>query len=285
MLKLLVALGVVLVAIATITAFAPAAAVSAGSSPEKVPIIGIASVSLGNVPFGSTETFHIHPGKSSVQRTSDVLNLYFDSSVVSPINDTMSLNDSIHLSKNPLKVNFPVQNGTYNLSNPPQQSYINSISIEGNSSYSYLTIVESIPTQEIYLNGTSIAGAQHVQNSSFYNLTAHFDNLSFVLYSPGAVTVGKILSPVSLYIDAAGAGRNSLLSFSFPLNGGHFSFVFNQVLSSGQPINNYVLSYYQINGFKSPLMQNLASNSVSIAIGGSIFAVLILGIFVYYKRK
>ncbi len=274
-----------IVAIATIVAFAPASAVPVGNAAEKVPMIGLASVELGNSPFSSMETFQIHPGTPAIQRTSHVLNLSFSGNVVSPINDSLSFDDSIHLTTNPLSVDYPVHNGTYRLSIPSQRAYLNSISIQGNTSYTYLTIKESIPTQGISLGGQPVNSTRLVQNSDIYNLTIEYGNSSFVLHSPGLVSVGGALAQVSLSISSAMKGGISYLKFTFPIKDGSFSFVLNQVLSSAQPINNDVINYLQVPGFSSPLLQHLFSNTVSVGIGIAIFLVLVLGLFIYYRKK
>jgi hypothetical protein len=274
-----------MVAVAAVVVIAPANAVTTGQAAEKVPIIGVMSVELGNSAFSSTESFHIHPGTPTVQRTSHVLNLSFSGKIVSPINDSLIFNDSIHLTTNSLTVDYPVHNGTYRLSIPSQRAYLNSISIQGNTSYAYLTIEEDIPTQEIFLNGLQASSTQLVQNNDIYNLTLLYGNSSFVLHSPGLLNVGGVLSQVSLSINSAVKGGSSYLSFSFPIKDGSFSFVFNQVLSSGQPIANDVMSYFQISGFSSPLVQHLTSNSVSVGIGAAIFLVVVVGLFVYYRKK
>jgi hypothetical protein len=285
-LKQLLALSAIVIAIVAVVAFAPAMAVSAGNPAEKVPIIGVLSVDLGNSPFSSMETFQIHPGQETVHRTSNFLNISFANNAVSPINDSLSFNDSIHLSKNPLVVDFPVQNGTYKLSTPPQQSYLNSIFVKGSSSFTYVTIVESLPTQDIYANGIQINGKQMLNNSDFYNLTIAYGNSSFDVHSPGLIYVGNVLTQVSLSINTAAAGASSILRFTFPLKDGPFTFSYNQVLSAGYPINSVVPNQLQVPpGFVSPLIQNLLSNSISLAIGGAIFIGLILGMFVYYRRK
>ncbi|MCL6002653.1 MAG: hypothetical protein M0Z77_09865 [Thermoplasmatales archaeon] len=286
MLKQLLAIAAVLIVVTIIVAFTPALAARAVSTTEKVPMIGVISVEMGNGPFVSSESFHIHVGKSAVERTGSAINLSFASKLVSPINDTISFNDSIHLSKNRMTETFPVANGTYRLVVPPQQSYQNRIAIEGNSSYSYLTIVESLPTQDIMVNGAYANGSQQLQTSDMYNLTMDYGNISFTLHSPGLLYVNGALFQVSLSINTAGTGGKSLLSFSFPIKDGNFSLVFDQVLSSGQQINNDVMSYYQISpSFQSPWLQDFYSNSISLLIGGVIFIVLLLGLFIYYRKK
>ncbi|MCL4447673.1 MAG: hypothetical protein M1163_04710 [Candidatus Thermoplasmatota archaeon] len=284
--KQLLAIAAVLIVVTIIVAFTPALAARAVSTTEKVPMIGVISVEMGNGPFVSSESFHIHVGKSAVERTGSAINLSFASKLVSPINDTISFNDSIHLSKNRMTETFPVANGTYRLVVPPQQSYQNRIAIEGNSSYSYLTIVESLPTQDIMVNGAYANGSQQLQTSDMYNLTMDYGNISFTLHSPGLLYVNGALFQVSLSINTAGTGGKSLLSFSFPIKDGNFSLVFDQVLSSGQQINNDVMSYYQISpSFQSPWLQDFYSNSISLLIGGVIFIVLLLGLFIYYRKK
>ena len=274
-----------LVTIATVLAFAPAQAVDGNSSVEKVPMVNLISVELGNHPFDAMETFQIHPGKSAVVRTVDVLNLSYETNLISPINDTLSVNDSIHISKNKIDQDFLSENGTFEVSAPPKQSYLNSISVSGNTSYSYVTMIEMVPADGIQFNGFSIGGVQKIQSSSMYNLTIDYGNASFVLHSPGLIYVGNALTNISLSINSVMKNGNSLLSFSFPIKDGNYSFTFDQILSSGQSVNDYVMSYYQISGFSSLLMQNLFSNSISLATGGAIFVVLMLALFVYYKKK
>ncbi|MCL5408208.1 MAG: hypothetical protein M1518_02450 [Candidatus Thermoplasmatota archaeon] len=274
-----------LVTVATVLAFAPAQAVNGNSSAEKVPMVNLISVELGNHPFDAMETFQIHPGKSEVVRTVDVLNLSYETDLISPINDTLSVNDSIHISKNQIDQDFLSENGTFEVSAPPKQSYLNSISVSGNTSYSYVTMVEMVPANEIQINGVSIDGIQQVQSSSIYNLTIDYGNASFVLHSPGLIYIGNALTNISLSINSNMRNGNSLLSFSFPIKNGNYTFTFNQILSSGQSVNDYVMSYYQVSGFSSLLMQNLFSNSISLATGGAIFVILMLALFIYYKKK
>ncbi|MEM0134643.1 MAG: hypothetical protein QXU18_05365, partial [Thermoplasmatales archaeon] len=264
--KKLSAVVTLLIVIVTIIAFIPALAQGTGPTVEKVPMITVDYVQMGNGPFKSMEQFQIHSNRSVVKSTSNSIDLSFQNSLVSPINDTLSLNQSIHLSKNQITEDFPVGNGTYKLIIPPQQSYLNSISIDGNSSYKYITIVESIPTGDVIVNGTFVNSTRQIENLSIYNLTMDYGGSSFVLHSPGMVYVGGILTKVVQSINVPAGGGITYISFSFPVSDGSFKVIFNQVLSSSQQINNDVLSYYQINsGFQSPFLQNLLSNSVSIA--------------------
>jgi hypothetical protein len=146
-------------------------------------------------------------------------------------------------------------------------------------------MVEMVPANEIQINGVSIDGIQQVQSSSIYNLTIDYGNASFVLHSPGLIYIGNALTNISLSINSNMRNGNSLLSFSFPIKNGNYTFTFNQILSSGQSVNDYVMSYYQVSGFSSLLMQNLFSNSISLATGGAIFVILMLALFIYYKKK
>ena len=275
----------VLIAVVTIMILASALGAASYSSSEKVPMIALESISLGNNPFGTMETFHISKGDSYVHRTSSLLNLSFVTNLVSPINDSLSLNDSIHLSKNPISVNFPLKNGTYSLSVPSMKSYLNNVKVEGNTSFAYITINEAVPTSDILLNGTFINGTQLIQNASIYNLTLDYGNSSFYLQSPGFVNVGNSVFQVFLSVDTHWGANSTLLRFSFPIIDGAFSFTYNQVVSSGQPIINDVLGQLQVGGFSSYLTQNLRSNAISLGIGGAIFAVIMVGMFAYYKRK
>ncbi|MGC8562873.1 MAG: hypothetical protein ACP5UZ_05310 [Thermoplasmata archaeon] len=276
----------VLIVIATIIAFTPAIAQGAATTVEKVPMITVEDVQMGNSPFGSVEQFQIHFGKSVVKRTGSSLDLSFANNLVSPINDTLSFNDSIHLSKNQITENFTGKNGTFKLVTPPQQSYLNSMTISGNSSYSWLTIVEMVPASSITMNGLYANGTHRINSSGIYNLTIDYSGYPFVLHSPGLVYVGGYLTNVSLLVNNSINEGRAFISFSFPITDGSFSVVFNQVLTSSQQINNDVMSYYQINsGFQSPLLQNLVSNSISIAVGGAIFLIIIIGLFAYYKKK
>lgn len=275
-----------LIVIATVIAFTPAVAQGAGAPVEKVPMISVEYVQMGNTQFGSVEQFQIHQGKSVVERTASSLNISYANNLVSPINDTLSFNDSIHLSKNEMTGYFPSLNGTLKVTAPPQQSYLDSMTISGNSSYSWLTIVEIVPVGSVMFHGSSINGTQKMHTSGIYNMTMDYAGSSYVLHSPGLVYVGNMLTNVSLLINnSAGEGR-TLLSFSFLITDGSFNVVFNQILTSSQQIDNDVMSYFQVTpGFQSPLMQNIQSDSISIAVGGAIFLIIILGLFVYYRRK
>jgi hypothetical protein len=284
-LKHLIVIAIVSVAIAAFVVTAPANAAPSGHSPEKVPIIGLVSIGFGDRAFSEVESFHIHPGSPIVQRTSHILNLSYTGRMVSPINDSIEFNDSIDLTTNPLSEVFLVGNGTYELSVPPGRAYLNSIAITGSTSYTYATIVEDVPTQDILLNRLPVNSTVSNENHGMYNLTLEYGNSSFVLYSPALLRIGGALSQVSLKVEGEAKGGNSYLSFSFPVNEGSFSVAFEQVLSSEQPISSDVMSYFQISGFSSPLEQHLISNSISLGIGASLFVVVVLGLFLYYRKK
>ena len=275
-----------LIVIAAIIVFTPTVAHGAGMPVEKVPMISVEYVQMGNSQFGLTEQFQIHQGKSVVERTASSLNISFANNLVSPINDTLSFNDSIHLSKNQMTGYFPSANGTIRLIAPPQQSYLDSMTISGNSSYSWLTIVEVVPVGSVMLHGSTVNGTEETHMSGIYNVTMDYAGSSYVLHSPGLVYVGSMLRNVSLFINnTAGDGR-TLLSFSFPITDGSFNVVFNQILTSSQQIDGDVMSYFQVSpGFQSPLMQNIQSDSISIGVGVAIFLMIILGLFIYYRRK
>ncbi len=276
-----------LLVIATIIAFSPAVAASNNATPGVVPTITLENVEMGNHAFASMENYHMGAGKTSIHRTSSVLNVSSLSNMVSPINDTLSLNESVHLSTHSISESFPLLNGTYLFTSPPEESYLNSVAVEGSSSFGYITLVEKItPAMVVGVGGTPISGTLLLQNSSVYNLTIGSGNSSYVLHSPGLVYVGKSLVQVRLSVTSSG-GMSSFLSFSFPVSDGKFSFEFDQVMSSGtgQPITDNYLSAYKLPGFSSPFVQNLVSNTSSLAVGGAIFVILMLGVYVYYRKK
>ena len=64
-----------LIVIAAIIVFTPTVAHGAGMPVEKVPMISVEYVQMGNSQFGSTEQFQIHQGKSVVERTASSLNI------------------------------------------------------------------------------------------------------------------------------------------------------------------------------------------------------------------
>ncbi len=272
---------------ATIIAFSPAIAATNNATYGVVPTISLESVDMGNHAFASMESYHIGTGKSLIHRTSSVLNVSSLSNMVSPISDTLSLNDSVHLTTHSISENFPLPNGTYRFRSPPEQSYLNSIAVQGNSSFGYITLVEKImPAMVVGVGGSPISGTLLLQNSSVYNVTIGSGNSSYVLHSPGLVYVGKSLVQVELSVTSNG-GISSFLSFSFPVSDGNFSFKFDQVMSSGtgQQITENYLSAYKLPGFSSPFIQNLVSNTSSLAAGGAIFVILMLGVYVYYRKK
>lgn len=249
----------------------------------KIPLIDLSSVNFGNSLFGSMESFHIHLEHPIIHRNSASITLSFSGKFVSPIADSLFTNQSIHISKNAMTVPFDVPEGTVNVSIPPQRSYLNVISLVGNSSFHFVTLVERVQSDVISVNEVPIHNGQTFNGGNIYNLSIQYNGSSFDLRSPGYVTVGTALSVVSLTVK--NLGSLSLLAFSFPLKDGVFHTQFNQVLSSQQNVNSYVMSYYQMSGFSNPIIANLVSDSVALILGGSIFVILIVGLFMYYRKK
>ncbi len=275
-----------LCAVALLVFVAPASAIGGNSSAQKVPMLSLVSIGLGESLFSKTESFSIHLDKGNIKRTGSIISLYFSSKFVSPINDTLSVNDSIQISRDKIAESFPLGNGTYSLNVPPQHSYLDRVMISGNVSYSYVTLVERVPASYMQVAGLLMNGYRHVAHSPLYNITLDYSNASFILHSPGFVIVNGRLSQVSLAIDSGNHGGGAIMEFSFPVLDGGFSVVFDQVLSSQQQINNYVMSYFQISpGFQSVWLQNLAANSVSIAAGIGLFLALFAALYLYYRRK
>jgi hypothetical protein len=282
-LRQVVAIVLVLFLVATVISFYPAEGMQVNNGTFKVPLVSFISVGFGNEKFQPIEIFHVHHENSKEHRDQKSINLSFSDDFSSSLKDSVLLNYSIHISKAPMVSHFPLQNGTVSITIPSERSYLGTLNLSGSTSFPYAVLVEEVPSVALEIYSTDTSALQKDFPSAIMNFTVQYGNSSFTLYSPRYVEVGNYLSPVSLRINN-GSGY-SLLSFSFPIKDGNFSFTFNQVMSSKENVNNYVMSYYQLQNFSNPFMTNFLANALSLTIGGAIFVFLIAILFIYYKRK
>ncbi len=146
--------------------------------------------------------------------------------------------------------------------------------VSGSSSFPFITIEESV------LSNASYALPQN--SSTYYNLSLSYENSTFSLLVDREVYVNGTATNVSLTIENQGGNSTILLSFRLPSTS--FSFSLQQFLTSNAEFTSRVLDYYQ--------MQVLQEKSIatmdylySALIGASIFAAIVLSLYLYYRKK
>jgi len=283
LLRQLVAIVFVLLLVATVITFYPAQGMQAKNETFKVPLINFISVGFGNENFQPIETFHVYHENSKEHRDEKSIDLSFSDDYSSPLRDSISLNYSIHISKIPMVSHFPLQNGTISITIPPERSYTGTLNVSGRTSFPYATLVEEVPSDSLSVNSYETSGPLSYFSTGIVNFTVLYSNSYFNLYSPGYLQIGSHLSPVAFNVE--NRSGFSLLSFSFPLTDGNFSFTFSQVLSSKENVNNYVMSYYQLQNFSNQFPSLLFTNILSLAVGGAIFVFILTALFIYYRKK
>lgn len=250
----------------------------------KVPSVNITTIGFGNEQFELTENFSNYNGNVEKNQESSEITISQVHQDVSLIGDQISSNYSVTISTKSIELLIHTPNGALQVSSPPGHSYLASLSLTGNSSFPYVTVVEEIPSSTIGTGGTLNAnGEGQLALSSVYNLTVEYNNSKFNLIAPGFVSIGGQPTQVSLSISSEDGV--SIVSISFPVTDGNFSFAYYQVLSSGSDINPTLESYYNLTGFNNKFVSDLISNAYSLLIGVAIFLVILAGLFLYYRRK
>lgn len=270
------------IVIATI-AFYPTEGTLSNREHVAVPLILLGSVGFGNEEFKMTEHFNPPMKNLEKQRTSENISISSKSILVSPIHDSLTIDYSISIFRHGLNEILPGPSGGIHISIPPNNSYNSRISVSGRTSFEYITIKEEIPSNGMRIGQTGINGYEGLNGSAVYNLTLQYHNNSFNLYLPGYVLVYGSLVQMSILVKMIGGGYD--IEYSFPVNDGNFSFTLNQVLSSSVDVSDYIMQEYQISGFQTTIVRDFVSNLISISIGGLIFALLLVGLFLYYKKK
>ncbi|MGC8645100.1 MAG: hypothetical protein ACP5UO_02380 [Thermoplasmata archaeon] len=236
------------------------------------PVMSVESISFGTSPFGQTENFFVHLGKMNVNRENGSVAIQSVASMRSFIGDRVNATYSFILPSE--QVTLPSQSPGGRLALQPGRLLISSLNVSGSSSFPFITIEESV------LSNASYALPQN--SSTYYNLSLSYENSTFSLLVDREVYVNGTATNVSLTIENQGGNSTILLSFRLPSTS--FSFSLQQFLTSNAEFTSRVLDYYQ--------MQVLQEKSIatmdylySALIGASIFAAIVLSLYLYYRKK
>ncbi|MEM3810001.1 MAG: hypothetical protein QXV40_01485 [Thermoplasmatales archaeon] len=234
------------------------------------PAISVDEIAFGATQFSSSEVFVTHFNELSIIESNGSTEISSWSNQSTVIGDYVNAYLSFIIPSHNLII--PAGQGGNNIVFYSERLLILHLNISGHTSFRHLSLVEFIPAHlEIY-NTTS----------KFYNFSLSYDNTTVSLLIPREIETKGYAFMIET--NATEEGGNSTISVSLTLPSDNFSLSFNQYLYYAFPIRQDVLKYY------SPLAQgtNEATPYLylnSALIGCALFSVVIVFLYIYYRKK
>ncbi len=239
-------------------------------------------IELGNSSFSSLEFFGVGHNHFKIQKESNIIKGSCLYNFRSPIGDHISLNYSVVIHKSEFTVNFPQPGGILQKNFRGSTTVENSLNFDGSSDFRYVTFVYVLNgIRNAKINGIDVSGVDSLTGYPFYNLS--LDN-NYTFYLPGFANVNGNLSPT--FVEAYFINNNLVLGFSYNINNLNFESSINVIISSSN--ENYASNYLEVISSQGGYLSGysyIMQDYYSLIIGAIIFTLLLLLIYVIYKKK